>query len=217
VLDESGVWTRHPVDRALPTPTEMTSSESIALLGISLAIFGISASLICWILVSFLIWRSWRMGVPASAKIRSDRLTVSKRFGLFFKSALESYGHAIRGQGNVLRAVGCMLIPALMFWGHLNPTAMTGDGAPSLPILSTPFLLLSLILIGIKWNDFNERYRRAPKTTYFLSTLPVGAMAMANLVLWYVGFWESVTTAVYLSAVIILAQVTIIAGRLPRQ
>lgn len=216
VLDKSGVWARHPVDHAIPTPTEMRSYESIALPGVSLAVFGISTSLICWILVSFLIWRSWRLGVPASARLLSDRTTAGKKFGLAFQNALEIYSHAIRGHGHLLRAMGCMLVPAIMFWGQLDPHAMTGDG-PFFAIVSTPFLLLSFVLIAVKWNDFNQQYDRKPKTTYFLSTLPVGAMAMASLVLWYFGYLESVSTAVCLSAALILVQVTIIAGRLPRQ
>jgi hypothetical protein len=217
VLDKSGRWTRYAVGDAIPTPTEMSSSETLSHTGLALLIFGASATLICWILVSLLVWRSQQVGVPPSAKLKSRDLNLGKKIGLFLRNAMESYGKAIRGEGNLLRAGGCILVPAFMYWGQLYPDRITGGEIPVFPILSVPFLGLSLIMIAINWNDFNERYKRKPKKTYFLASLPVGALAMGSIVLWYMGYLESVTSAVLLSAMVILAQVTIIAGRLPRQ
>jgi multisubunit Na+/H+ antiporter MnhB subunit len=76
---------------------------------------------------------------------------------------------------------------------------------------------LSLIMIAIRWYDFNERHGRKPKKTYFLSSLLVGVLAMGSVVLWYLGYFESATTTVVVSALLILGQMSYIAGRLPRQ
>ncbi len=207
VWTDSGSWTRSGVGLAQPTPERTQFRGAVVLVLRGQWVFGAAATLIAWVFMSFFTWRSPPCRSLPFAKSQAKDDTLFMKLRLYARGAARTIA-CLRGL-YVLKLLAALVLPCVFFFVYLHP-----DPAGGLMILVTPVLALSVLPIVIGWKRFKKSGERVDRRPHFSTALQAGFIAVAMLVLWDVGWVESLNTAFLVALCSVISLVLWRAGRI---
>ena len=208
VRDESGAWARRGVGYVQPTPQRASLATAAGLVLRGQWVFGAAATVIAWMLMSFLVW----------CRAPDDRVPSASPRPVGWAKAADSAAALLRSLA-ALRFAGWsiaailpgLVLPGLIFFSFLDPIEVGWENdllpIPLLVLVAVPLLALAAVPVAFRWRRLrgSDLSRTAGKSLY--PALGAGLISTGMLVLWDLGLIGSLTVAVALAAFAVLAVV----------
>lgn len=199
VRQADGMWTRHAVGGATPTPKPTPRIEAARLPLATEVFFSLSTAMLAWVFLSLLAWLT-----KPTASLPTATIPGQSRLRRF----LSGPGGALRpfqwnGAYLLLGLLG-LVLPLATFAAYLRPLPNAPGEAFYLtrlePAASTLFLVLSVIPIALGWRRYLCEVGRTGCLLRVPEAIAAGVLGFGAMRMWDQGQLESLSTTGALAA-----------------